>query len=158
VAYFTSSDIQARLAARDYLRVFDRDGNGVADAAFVATCIAESQSELDMRLLASFPTPLDDNGALIDERIKGAGVAIALYAAVRYNPLATGDLASAYRQAYTDALEFLDRLRKDDGERLKTSAGGRALPRAANDNLQSADGVTTSPFSRAADLKDPSGY
>ena len=159
MAYIVQATILARISRDVGLRAFDRDGVGDIDAAFVATCIAEAQSEWDLRVGASFPMPLDTNGAVVDERIKGALVAMALYCGWRYSPLATSSKDGPFRQAYLDALDLADRLRKDDGARLKTAYGGPAKPLAVVGNIVQADGLTpTNPFTRIADSKDPSGF
>lgn len=161
--YIGAADIQARMSAQDYNRAFDRDGDGSSQkiAANVAQAIAEAQSWLNMRLGESLgPTvQLDAQGAVVDEFLKSHLCSVAIWSAVRYSPLAVGDPKSPYRQAYVDAEAFVERLRKDDGARLQTSAAGRARPVASVSNLRGPDGLTPAgPFVRVADGKDGSGY
>lgn len=162
--YITAADIQARVPAGTFALVFDREASGDAPsiAAFVAVCIAEAQSEWDMRVGSAFPGAFDENGALVDENIKGRLVAIALYVAVRYSPLATADGKSAYRQAYMDGLKFLDQLRTDNGARVVTSAGGLAAPRALDyvdaGAVEGSVSCCDTPFARAARSCGGSGF
>jgi hypothetical protein len=162
MAYLTTADLQARMSAADYARAFDRDGDGdptkIANNATQA--IKEATSWINVRLGEAFGplVALDANGALVDEYVKSQLCAVAIWSAVRYSPLAVGDPKSPYRQAFLDAEAFVERLRKDDGARLQTSAGGLAQPVARVANDITSDGTPTNPFARARDGLDGSGY
>jgi hypothetical protein len=153
-----ASDIQARVAPDVYLRMFDRDRDGVADAAYLTTCIATADSKVRMRLAAAFPIEVDAAGGTVDEAIKGACVSYACLEAVIYNPLFNGTQQAPFAALAKMADEFFDRLVRDNRNRPKTSAMGRAKPWAATVNSTDSTGAPTNPMTRVADGKDGSGY
>jgi hypothetical protein len=159
VTWATVASVKARIPATQYAQVFDPDNTGVSGTmdAYCTTCLAEALSMARMRLGPAFPTELDASGAVIDEQVIGAHVALTLWVAVRYSPLATGDHKSPYRQAYEDAMALFDRM-KADTDRPTTSPGGRARPRAKSTNLVDANGMPTSVFARQRDGKDNTGF
>lgn len=158
MALITASDIQARMTTEAYDRVWDKDGTGSVDSSFQAVCIASATSEARMRCGAAFPEDWETNGATPDVAIVDHVCALAIYKGVRLNPSAGGQV-SPYEKAYKEALDFFDRLSRDDRNRLRTSYGGRARPRADIENLTRAgDGVETNAYVRSADQKDPSGF
>lgn len=156
----TSADIQSRVPPDDYLKMFDRDRDGTPDAPVLATCINTGDSKVRMRTQAYFGgVALDDPHGAVDEAIKDCVVAYACECAVIYNPLYSDRDAAPFRAAAKRADEFLDRLARDDRNRVVTAAGGRARPRAVLDNAVGSDGVTpTNPFNRAADGSDRTGF
>lgn len=155
----TAADIQARLpSSEDYLKLFDRAGVGVVDAAFVATCLADGTSEVDMRLRAAFGTTLDAAGGTVDAAVKRVAVTYAIRAALLLNPLLTDADAAPYKPAFKWADDFLDRLTKDKQNRLVTSEAGRAQPRPRTSQTATADGTPTNPFGRARDGSDGSAF
>lgn len=154
----TASDIQARMTSDDYLKVFDRAGVGAADSGFVATCIADAESRVNMRLIAAFGTTLDAAGGTVDSAVKAACVAYAVSYAINLNPLITDAETAPYRRAVRDADEFFDRLAKDNATRAVTSPVGRARPHASLSNAIDDAGNPTNPLVRAADRRDGSAY
>lgn len=153
----SASDISSRFTADLYLKVFDKDRDGTADSAFVSQCISTAESIVSMRTRAAFGADFDLSGGTVDEAIKGVVVDVAVWEAVKYSPLQT-DAKAPFRQSYNDAMAFLDRLVKDDRNRVKTSAVGRPSPRAEVRNGTNESGETTSPFRDVADGKSGSVF
>jgi hypothetical protein len=161
VRYLTlPDDITDRMSSDAYLRVFDRDGTGAADETFMETCAMDAESEASMRTGASFPGYFDEDGATVDPAIIRHMVALTIYNAVRLNPSAGGGEKElgAFEKSNKQALDFFDRLSRDDRNRLRTGAGGRARPRAAAINTTDDCGEPTNPFTRVMDRKDSSRF
>lgn len=164
MAYITTADIAARMPEDAYVRLFDRDDDGrvvgSTDLAFVNVCIDTAQSVVDTELGDAFPEPLDANGKVVDPRVKAAHVQIAIYEAVRYSPLSSGDGQSPYRKGFEDALEMLRRIRTDQ-IRLRTSNGGNAPPRTRRQASQGAisdAGAPNNPYTRNRDGRDGTDF
>lgn len=159
MAWFTLTQVKARVPTAIYSQLFDKDNSGVSGTidTYAETCMGEALSMAKMRLGPAFPTDLNDGGAVVDEQVVGALVSLTLWCAIRYSPLATGDNKSPYRQAYEDAMALFDRM-KADTDRPTTSPGGRARPRAKSTNLVDANGMPTSVFARQRDGKDNTGF
>lgn len=157
MAWFTLTQVKARVPTAIYSQLFDKDNSGVSGTidTYAETCMGEALSMAKMRLGPAFPTDLNDGGAVVDEQVVGALVSLTLWCAIRYSPLATGDNKSPYRQAYEDAMALFDRM-KQDTDRPTTSPGGRARPRANVNNTEESDGTPTQVFGRTRDRKDGS--
>jgi hypothetical protein len=155
MAYITAADLIVRVPADVYIRMFDRDGDGIADADVVESCIATADSKVKMRCYAAFGDDFDAIGGTVDEAIKAMTVAYAFIEAVMYNPLFTADDRGAFSGALKLADQFFDRLTKDNGNRVRTSAVGRAQPRGRVNNTLDENGVPTNPFTQAADRRTP---
>jgi hypothetical protein len=167
VAYIEPADIAARVPETTYLQLFDKDNDGVVtltaghvDRLSLDAAINASQSVIDTELEVPFPEGLTANGGTVDERIKGAQVAITLFECVRYGPLSTGREGSTFREGYDDAIRLLARLRKTDGVKLKTGNGGDppATRVGSVQNGESVLGVPTNTYARTADGRDPSAF
>jgi hypothetical protein len=156
-ALITAADIEARVPPDEYLKLYDRDGDGVADAAFVTTCITTADSRVRMQLYAHVGAP-DAAGGTVDEAIKAACVSYACLEAVLYTPLYSDAAAAPYKAGADRADKFLERLAKDDRARVVTANTGRARPVASVSNATDADGLPTNPLGRAASGRDPSAY
>jgi hypothetical protein len=156
---FGIAAIKARMATEAYRRAFDREGTNVTGDidAFAQQCCDDAESEVTMRLGASFPQALTANGAVVDLGIVRNLVRLALALAVELNPSAfedTGPFVAGRKLAY----EFFDRLFRDDRNRVRTAAGGPAQPRARANNTTNATGTPTDPFTRSADGSDKTGF
>lgn len=136
----TTSDIQARLpSSEDYLKLFDRTGVGTVDTAFVAQCIADGESEVNMRLFAALGnSTLDAAGGTVDAAVKRVAVTYAVRCALLLNPLLTDQDTAPYRNAFKWADDFLDRLCKDRQNRVVTSRAGITEPTASVQSYVSA--------------------
>lgn len=158
MSLITSTDISARLTADLYQKIFDKDRDGTADTSFLATCISTAESQAMMRCRAAFRgETFDQAGGTVDEAIKGILVDLAVWQAVKLSPLQNGE-KTPFRQAYEDALKFLDQLARDDRNRTVTSSVGRPSPRAEVRNGTNESGETTSPFRDVADGKSGSVF
>lgn len=159
--YIFQADLAARVSNDTMLRVFDKEGTGAVNSTFAQLCCDNGESEFIMRCGASFPGNFDDGGAVVDPAVKNAMCSIAFFKAVELNPSAAGTdkELGPYEKAFKRACDFADRLSKDDRNRLHTSAGGRARPRAAVTNDTNAvTTLPTNPFTRASDGTDGSNF
>lgn len=138
------------------MRAFDRTGTGSADSAFVTLCINTAESEATMLCGAAFPGNFNDGGAAVDEAVKHHLCVMAHWAAV--SPQLSASPGSPLGESYKLARKFFENLARDNFNRLRTSAGGRARPRARVANAQDSSGEYTNPFSRAADKKDKTAF
>jgi hypothetical protein len=160
MSYTSLNDIKTRVSSDVYNRAFDRNASGSDTEvdAFAQVCINDAESEIYMRIGAELPGLFTDNGATVDPAVVGHTVQVALWNGVKSNPSAGGEQDAPFLRAYKLAMDFFDRLLRDDRNRLRTSSGGRAQPRGNLDNAQDLSGVYNSPYSRAADRKDGSGF
>jgi hypothetical protein len=166
MAYIAPTDIKKRIPTEVWLQLFDKDSDGTVnessgvDYDALTTAITASQSVVDTELEVSYEEGLTANGGVVDERIKGAQVMIALYEAVRYGPLATGDEKSVYRQGNDDAIALLRKVRKADGVKVKTAAGGESPANRVGtvQNVIDKTGSYTATYNRVADRKDSSAF
>lgn len=155
----TIADIQARVPAETWGRVFDRDGLGAADLVFAQTCINDAISEAEMRLEASLPGYLAAKSSAIADAIKRRIAVMTLYNGVQLNPSTAGQSdkePSPFLKIYKDALEFFDRLARDD--RNRTTDGTKSRPQAQAANAIDSSSRPTNPFTRSADGRDPSMF
>ena len=155
----TVAEIQARIPNDTWLRVFDRAGTGSADTNFVQQCIDDAVAEIEMRVEASLPEYLATKSNAVNNAIKRRLAAVVLYFGVQLNPSAGGSEKEPgpLGKAYKEALEFFDRLARDDRNRL--TDGTIAQTQALIDNETQADGLTAnSPFGRAASGVDRSNF
>lgn len=151
-----ASDVQARLSTKAYQRLFAINGGTTIDATFLALVVSEANSVGDTLTRAAFPDGFEGTGGTVDVAIVGAYCDIALEIAASRH--LTANDASGYAFAGKRAREYLKSLNRDRDARPATSAAGRARPRAENSNVTDADGNPTNPYTRAADLKDNSGF
>jgi hypothetical protein len=162
VAILSAADVQAALDPQDYLHLFDRNRDGAVsgtDLTWLAGRIAAAESEATMRVRAALPGGFTaDDGTTVDPAVKDQLVAMVCYLAARLNPLASGQVASPFRQAYLDALGFFDRLGRDDRNRQAVGNPALAAPVAVASNVTDAAGDYTDTYSRAADRRDASLY
>lgn len=165
--YIGPADIRARVPSTIYVQLFDMDQDGVVnessgpDFAALTQAINASQSVVDTELIVGFPEGLAANGGVVDERIKGAQVQVALYEAVRYGPLADGSASSVYRAGYDDAIRMFARLRKADGINAVTGANGAPSTKRVGEvqnTINDAYNKNTDSFSRVANGRDPSVF
>ncbi len=157
--YITAADLQALQDPETYVRLFDRNNDGIADADFVAKCIAIADSKVKMRCNSAFGgTDFDVEGGTVDEAIKAMTCAYAFVEAVMYSPIYTADEKNAFSGAKKAADEFFNALVKDFNNRPKTAGTRRAQPYARVTNTETTDGTPTNPFTRAADRRDPSAF
>lgn len=116
--YFTSAELQAEVADTDlWLRLFDRDGDGVADSAVIARCRTRAQNLIDAELSHSHGAPwasADD----VPELAKDIAMDLALcFAAGRTSDMTDaerGPFGARWKQARTS----LDAIKKDRGQRF----------------------------------------
>jgi hypothetical protein len=158
--YITTTDVKARLSSDMYARVFDRnaDGTSIEIDAFCTQCIADAESEINMRTRAYLTQYFNSNGATVDPAVISYEIDVVCMHAVKRYPSAQGERDAPFYRSYKLAMDFFDRLAKDDRNRLITSAGGRAEPVGNVNNVQQVDGTFNQPFGRSADGKDPSGF
>lgn len=160
--YFSQSDIQAQMSADEFVRVFDKEGNGDAPtiANFVDSCIARAENRIDMRLGAYVGgVYLNANGAVVDPVIISIGVDFACWYAVRRNPSAQGEKDSPFLRDFKQGEEELKALANDEYFRARTSSGFPTLPQPSIDNVTQPDGVTpNNPWNQAASGQSPSRW
>lgn len=156
----TIAEVQARIPADMWLRVFDRDGTGTADVAYAQQCIDDAISEAEMRLEASLPGYLAAKSAAVANAIKRRIAVMSLYNGVQFNASTAGQTdkdPAPYATLYKQACDFFDRLAHDD--RNRPTDGTVAQPLPVVDNVTQTDGVTpNSPWNRAASGQDPSAF
>lgn len=154
--YITSADITARLSTDAYLRLFDRNGTGAADATFLQECIDDACSQWCMWTGAALPGDWTAGGASVEPAVKRHLAWMACYAAAQGFPGAGG--GNPYRQHWLDAKAFAADLSRDKDARLVTSAPGRSVPRATISNTTDQSGTPTNPYGQSADKVSPSGF
>lgn len=173
----SAADIQAAVPDDAVLRLWDRDGDGVPDPAWIGLCVTNADSYVRMRLRAAFPAGPDAAGGTVDPAIVAHAVMVACWFAVVFNPLMSAADTAPYVAAKTAADEFFARLNKDAQNRAVTSTMGRAQPYGAVDNQVSTGvstasppaldnplavnpsvGTPTDPYGRNADLEDSGGF
>ena len=157
----TIPEVQARVPAETWSRVFDRDGSGTVDTNFVQQCIDDAVAEIEMRVEASLPGYLATKSAAVSNAIKRRLAAVVLYLGVQFNPAvagATDKEPGPFSKPYKEALDFFDRLARDDENR--PTDGALAQPQASIDNVTASnDGVTyNQPWTRAASGQDSSNF
>lgn len=159
MAALVAADVSVRMSAATYLKLFDLDGVGTVSATFLAACLADGESEVNMRLYAAFgEQTLAGASGTVDAAIKRAMVVYAIRCALMLNPLTGDEDAAPFAKAFKWADDFFDRLTKDVKNRPVTSGIGRSKPRAEVINTEDAAGVSTAPLRRSADRQDPTGY
>ncbi len=156
--YITVADLEALQDPDVFIRLFDKDGDGTADIAWINRCIAVADSKVKMKCYSAFGADFDVVGGTVDEAIKAMVCAYAFMEAVHYSPLYTGDEKSAFIGLKKEADEFFASLVKDFNNRVRTSGVGRAQPVAAVVNITDQCNVTTRPFGDAADKITGSGF
>jgi hypothetical protein len=117
--YIQPSDVQAALGTEVYLRAFDKDRDGVADAALVALAIERAEARIDMMLRSSHGTPFTGT---IPDAIKHLAVGLAPHEIVRLSP-GGGGKDAPYKATWDAAIEDLRMLAKDSGARLPAQVG-----------------------------------
>lgn len=118
------------LLGDDFLRVFDRDGDGAVapdsddERAFVrAVCSAET--EIDEALVSSAGAPLvATTGSPIPDSLREIAILRSLWCAVRTRLTMSDTEKAPYRVLYKDTDARLTRLRTDNGGRIP----GRGAP------------------------------
>lgn len=118
--YFDTNDLIARLGDERFLRLFDRDGDGVADAAALTSVSEYSEAMINAQLNGSFATPL---AAPVPVFIRDLAVDLALGRAGEAFPGAQVNGASPYGALHKSALDRLKMLRNDNGARLPAPLG-----------------------------------
>lgn len=105
VDYADSTSLQARLGADAYLRVFDRDGDGVADTAAIAQATGRATAYIDARLRARGLAPFTTAPAIIGY--------IATDLAIWYATNVPIGTATAQQLPYTPLFKQVDAVLKD---------------------------------------------
>jgi hypothetical protein len=116
--YFTNAELEAEVADSDlWLRLFDRDGDGVADSAVITRCRTRAQNLLDAELAHSHGTPWTTTG-----NVPALAKDIAMDLALCFAAGRTSDMSDAERGPFgarwKQARTALDALKKDRGQRF----------------------------------------
>lgn len=156
MAYITESDISARLTNKQFLDLFDKDKDGVADSSYIDTCISTAESQVNMRLTAYYQST--SITGTIDEAVKSICVSLAIWEAVKFSSFATSENASPYRAAMNEAQEQLKSLALDDRFRLVTATNERPKPHAEIAGELDTNGDYNNPYSRVANNVDFSAF
>lgn len=114
MAYITGADIESRMGSDAFLRAFDRDGDGAADASLVEGAIVLVESTIDTKLRATHGTPF----VTPPEQIKQLALLMAPYAAVMMFPGNNGGSTSPYKGPWDYAMDMLKDLSHDNVARL----------------------------------------
>lgn len=156
-----------RLPAETRLRLFDPNGTGEVDTAFLADQIGDANSEIESWLNAYFPAlvAMLADGSLegsIDRAVKRHGVAVACYFAAKMYPGAgaMGHGPSPYKAGYDEAKAFFHQMAADWNSRPPKLVGktGIAKPVATLQNDVDEFGHPTNPWNRVANREDLSGF
>jgi phage gp36-like protein len=118
MTYAVATDIEDRLGNETYLRVFDRDGDGIADVPLLANALEHAAAAIDVELRGVYTLPLPTPTAT---HVKDIAVDLAIGWAVRGTPVS----ATAFGSIYKDAMERLRRLRSIGGSTLASAEGTR---------------------------------
>jgi len=156
VALVSASDVQARLSAQAYARLFAKNGGATVDSTYLSLCVSEAESQIRVWTGAAFPTGFDVAGGTVDVAIVGAAVDVVCYLAAKRHPSA-GE-AEAYRLGFLDAREFFKALNRDADARVATSGAGRPKPRANLNNSTDSAGLANAIFVDVADRKTNGGF
>lgn len=153
------ADISNRMPNDAYVLAFDKDGDGVVttgsagqDKDHIDACIATAEAHAQGYLKDAFPAGLDQ-GTGVDAELRAALVMMAIFEAMRYSPLASGDNKSPYRQGWEDALALLDKIKKGVLRNIITAAGAQSAFNPRVNNTTADDGAATNQWQRSADRK-----
>lgn len=106
------SEITSRLDQDTLIRIFDRDRDKMfagTDVDFAQKCLDIAENTAKLYLSKAFQSISSYDPAIIS-----AIVAIALYEAVKYSPMSSGQQTSLYRQGYLDAIAMFKSMVKDE--------------------------------------------
>lgn len=120
MSYSTAADIEHRLGAEAYLRLFDRDGDGAADPQLVDEAIAHADAMINVELRGVFTLPLPSPTATY---VKDIAVDLAIGRTARGTPYGVAN--PSLSALYDNAEKRLHRLRAIGGAQLADSEGTR---------------------------------
>lgn len=118
--YYDTTDLIARLGEERFLRLFDRDGDQVADADALLSVSEYSDAMINAQLSGSFSTPL---AGPVPTFVRDIAVDLALGRAGEIFPVAQVNGASPYASLHKSAIDRLKMLRNDNGARLPAPLG-----------------------------------
>ncbi len=122
MAYTDQARLVARLGDERFLRLFDRDGDGVADAGVIAGAIAYAEAIIDAKLAASHGARFDDPGP-VPEMIAVCATDLAIgWAGMAFPGGGTAGERSPYAAMQEAAMKFLAALATDRSARLPDTA------------------------------------
>jgi phage gp36-like protein len=156
----TLADVQARLSAEAYARLFDPNGTGSVDATWLQTHLDDALAEVNAYLRRTFGDDLPDSVATSRLVIQATVHLCASNAALAYpggGAAASDQAPGPYQYHRTRATTLLKDVANDLTLRPALSAE-RPRPRATVANTADASGAPTNPYTRVADHRDPSGW
>ncbi len=157
MAIIATTDVVAALSDQALKRLYAKSGGAVVDPAFLALCVADANSRVQMWTRASFPGGLDAVGGVVDAGIVGLTVDVCNgIAASRH--ASSDPTVGAYAKAYAEARTFFHSLTRDDDARPVTAAGGRAQPGALLAEDTDDAGNSTRVYGDLADRQGSSGF
>lgn len=115
MAYADQARIVTRIGQERFLRLFDRDGDEVADAAVVTAALAYAEGLIDAKLAVSHGGQRFDSPGPVPEMIAACAADLAIGWAGMAFPGAAENPHAALHKA---ALNFLDALARDQQARL----------------------------------------
>ncbi len=121
MAYTDQSRITARLGTERFLRLFDRDGDEVADAGVLTAAIAYAEAIIDAKLATSHGERFDAPGP-VPEMIAVCATDLAIGWAGMAFPGGAADAKAPYSAMQEAAMKFLAALATDRGARLPDTA------------------------------------
>mgnify|MGYP006921402877 CR=1 FL=1 len=149
-------DVTARLSAQAARRLFAKDGGSTIDTAFRALCVAQANSEIRTLTRSAFPVGLYTDTDTLDAEVVGKGVWLVCAIASSYH--LSADETSGYAANGNRARDFFRNVNRDADARPPGSSNTPAQPRAALAATTTSSGESTSPYGRAANGSDSTGY
>jgi hypothetical protein len=117
MAYADQARLIARIGDDRFLRLFDRDGDGVADAVTVMAALAYAEALIDSKLAVSHGGRRFDSPGPVPEMIAACAADLAIgWAGMAFPGSATE--THPYAAPHKAALSLLDALAKDQQARL----------------------------------------
>lgn len=115
MAYATQARLLARVGQERFLRLFDRDGDEVADAEVIASALAYADGLIDAKLAVSHGGQRFDSPGPVPEMIAACAADLAIgWAGMAFPGTAENPFAAMHKAALT----FLDALARDQQARL----------------------------------------
>lgn len=155
MAILTEADVVRAAGGEDaYLTLFDRDGDGTADADVVAVALEFAEARVAGALAASHPGVVFDTPGPVPALVRIAAALLAVGFAENFS-LTLRNQKPEPGKGYMAMGEMALAAFKNGETRLPT---GQPQPRTILRNGTDADGWPTNPLTRVADGRDPSAY
>lgn len=104
MSYINQHDVVQRLGSQQFINLTDIDGDGIADAAFLADNISDVEAEVDGYIGQRYSLPLSSSPAIL----KRICVDILVYRLSAYGALNTEEITKRYNDAVSWLKEVAD--------------------------------------------------